>query len=163
MTVITNNMTKGCIDAMAKGPGSGFVPAGVTNIGQGNPDNIVTAQTGSDIFWDSATNLIFDDLNYQGSLVWNVEAFNTVTIPRGFHDIHFKNISDGGYVQVLVNGLPVSVGDGKKDKACFFSRDGIVAAKLKNITASMYMYWVGSIAGYELKRTDRIDFIYLHI
>ena len=47
-------MTKGTIDGLGNGTGSGFIPAGVTNIGQGNPDEVVTAQTGSDIFYDAA-------------------------------------------------------------------------------------------------------------
>jgi len=53
MTVITNNMTMGCVDGLGNSTGSGFVPAGVTTISQGNPDNIVTAQTGSDIIYDA--------------------------------------------------------------------------------------------------------------
>lgn len=53
MTIVTNNMTKGCVDAMGNGPGSGVVPAGIT-VTQGNPDNVVTAQTGSDIVYDAA-------------------------------------------------------------------------------------------------------------
>ena len=51
---ITNNMTNGCQDGMGNGLGSGLIPAGVTTITQGNPDNVLTAQTGSDIFYDSA-------------------------------------------------------------------------------------------------------------
>ena len=54
MTIITNNMTKGCIDGMGNGAGSGNIPAGITTVGQGNPDNVVTAQTGSDVFYDAA-------------------------------------------------------------------------------------------------------------
>jgi len=59
MTIITNNMTKGCIDGMGKGAGVVTVPAGLTNIGQGNPDNVVIAQTGSDIFYDEANGNIY--------------------------------------------------------------------------------------------------------
>lgn len=54
MTIVTNNMTQGCIDGMGQGPGSGLVPAGITTVTQGNPDEKVTAQTGSDIVYDAA-------------------------------------------------------------------------------------------------------------
>ena len=54
MTVVTNNVIQGAIDGVAKGTGSGFIPAGVSNIGIGNPSDVITAQTGSDIFYDSA-------------------------------------------------------------------------------------------------------------
>ncbi len=54
MTIVTNNITLGCIDGMGNGTGSGLVPAGITTVGQGNPDEKVTAQTGSDIIYDAA-------------------------------------------------------------------------------------------------------------
>ncbi len=54
MTIVTNNMTNGTQDGMGNGPGSAFIPAGVTTVTQGNPDNILTAQTGSDIVYDAA-------------------------------------------------------------------------------------------------------------
>ena len=70
MTVITNNMTKGCIDGIGNSCGSGFVPAGVTNIGQGNPDNVVTAQTGSDIFWDAVGGEFYIEESGIGGSQW---------------------------------------------------------------------------------------------
>ena len=53
MTIVTNNMTNGTQDGMGNGLGSGWIPAGIT-VTQGNPDNILTAQTGSDIVYDAA-------------------------------------------------------------------------------------------------------------
>ena len=63
-------MTKGTIDGLGNGTGSGFIPAGVTNIGQGNPDEVVTAQTGSDIFYDSANGEFYIDDSGAGGSEW---------------------------------------------------------------------------------------------
>ena len=70
MTIVTNNMTKGCIDGMGNGPGSGFIPAGITTVGQGNPDEVVIAQTGSDIFWDSANGEFYIEESGIGGSEW---------------------------------------------------------------------------------------------
>ena len=54
MTIITNNVLVGTMDGAGNGTGSGFIPGGVKNITLGTPSEICTAQTGSDIIWDSA-------------------------------------------------------------------------------------------------------------
>ena len=59
MAIITNNMTNGCQDGMGNGPGSGWIPAGVTTVTQGNPDNVLTAQTGSEILYDAANGAFY--------------------------------------------------------------------------------------------------------
>ena len=65
------------------------------------------------------------------------------------------------YVRVSVNGLAASLGDGVKTKDCYFSADGGTTAKtIANIAAGDLLYWVGSVAGYELDATDRLDFEY---
>lgn len=67
-----------------------------------------------------------------------------------------------GYVQVMINGVQASVGNGAKDKDCYFSADGGVTAKaIAAIAAGDKLYWVGSVAGYQLDlATDKIDFNY---
>lgn len=66
-----------------------------------------------------------------------------------------------GMVQVLVNGLTVELGQGVKTKDCYFSADGGTTARaIAAIASGDSLYWVGSVAGYELDATDRIDFIY---
>lgn len=69
MTIVTNNAVLGCVDGMGKGPGSGFTPAGVTVVSQDDPDEMVTAQTGSDIIWDSVNGefMIEDGVGVGGS------------------------------------------------------------------------------------------------
>lgn len=69
--------------------------------------------------------------------------------------------SRGGYIKVEVNGKGVTVGDGVKTKSCYFSADGGTTAKtFANIAAGDILYWVGSVAGYQLAATDTIDFFY---
>jgi hypothetical protein len=66
-----------------------------------------------------------------------------------------------GYVRVSVNGLGAALGDGVKTKDCYFSADGGTTARaIAAIASGDLLYWVGSVAGYELDATDRIDFEY---
>lgn len=65
------------------------------------------------------------------------------------------------YVRIYVNGLAEAIGDGVKTKSCYFSADGGTTARtIANITAGDTLYWVGSVAGYQLAATDLIDFDY---
>jgi hypothetical protein len=66
-----------------------------------------------------------------------------------------------GYIQVMVNGKQVSVGDGVKTKDCYFSGDaGVTARAIANIVAGDTCHWVGSVAGYQLGAADRMDWNY---
>lgn len=74
--------------------------------------------------------------------------------------ITYTPFSDS-YVSVEVNGLEVNVGDGAKDEPCYFSADGGTTAKaIADIVAGDTLYWMGSIAGYELEADDEIDISY---
>jgi hypothetical protein len=65
------------------------------------------------------------------------------------------------YVRVMVNGLSATLGDGVKTKDCYFSADsGTTAKTVANIAAGDLLYWVGSVAGYQLATTDLVDFDY---
>ncbi len=64
-------------------------------------------------------------------------------------------------VSIEVNGLECNIGDGAKDEACYFSGDGGATARtMEDITAGDTLYWMGSIAGYELETDDDIDIEY---
>lgn len=66
-----------------------------------------------------------------------------------------------GYVEVFINGLKETLGDGVKTKSCYFSGDaGTTARAIAAIVATDKLYWVGSVAGYQLATTDRVDFDY---
>lgn len=69
----------------------------------------------------------------------------------------------GGYVGVNVNGIAYPVGDGSKaGVACYFSGNGGTTARaMQAIIAGDSLYWQGSIAGFQLAVTDRLDFLYL--
>lgn len=68
-----------------------------------------------------------------------------------------------GHVRVLINGCAQTVGDGVRTKDCYFSSDGGATAKtIANITSGDSLYWVGSVAGFQLAAaTDVVDFDYL--
>lgn len=67
-----------------------------------------------------------------------------------------------GYVQVFVNGIK-AVLSGDLTGECYFSADsGATARALDAVQVGDLLYWNGSVAGYELAATDRIDFDYLH-
>lgn len=69
--------------------------------------------------------------------------------------------SNDAYVRVLVNGIGVNLGDGVRTKDCYFSSDGGTTAKtIANIAAGDTLYWVQSVALYNLAATDVIDFDY---
>ena len=70
MAIVTNNIQLGCVDGMGKGPVSGLVPAGVTNVGVGTPDEIITVQTGSDIFYDAANSKVYGADTGAGGSEW---------------------------------------------------------------------------------------------
>jgi hypothetical protein len=62
-------------------------------------------------------------------------------------------------VDVYVNGNKATVGDGQRDKCCYFSGDGgLSARKLNGIQFGDKLYWVGSEAGHNLSNSDKIGF-----
>ena len=68
----------------------------------------------------------------------------------------------GSYIQILINGLSHTLGNAVKTKDCYFSADsGTTARAFSAITTGDSLYWVGSVAGYQLATTDKIDFNYV--
>ncbi len=69
--------------------------------------------------------------------------------------------SGGSYVRVTVNGLAQELGDAVKTSDCYFSADtGTTAKAISAIAANDVLYWNGTIAGFQLAVTDKIDFEY---
>jgi hypothetical protein len=65
------------------------------------------------------------------------------------------------WVAVLVDGRGVNVGDGVKTVDCYFSADGGTTARaFGELQSGDLLYWNGSVAGYQLATTDRIDFLF---
>ena len=74
--------------------------------------------------------------------------------------ITYTPFSDGAVI-VKVNGLQVNLGDGAKNNAAYFSADGGTNARLvADVAAGDTLYWMGSIATYELETDDDIDIVY---
>ena len=69
--------------------------------------------------------------------------------------------SNHSYVAVSINGVLQSVGDGVKTQSCYFSGNaGVTARSFATLTAGDLLYWVGSVAGFQLAATDQVDFYY---
>lgn len=65
-------------------------------------------------------------------------------------------------IDVYVNGVQVSLGDLAKNRDCYFSGDGGVTPRaIENVVAGDFLYWMGSIAGYQLSAADKISLAYL--
>lgn len=69
--------------------------------------------------------------------------------------------TNDGYVRVLVNGIGQALGDGVRTKDCYFSSDtGATAKTIANVASGDRLYWVGSVAGFQLAANDKVDFDY---
>lgn len=69
----------------------------------------------------------------------------------------------GGFVQVLINGIMIELGNGVKTKDGYFSADAGSTAKAHNALASGdAFFWNGSSV-FTLDTTDRVDFLYAKI
>lgn len=68
MTVITNDVMQGPVDGLSKGvPISGTHGIAGINVGFGDPSDKITAQTGSDIFYDATNSDFYMALGAAGS------------------------------------------------------------------------------------------------
>lgn len=67
-----------------------------------------------------------------------------------------------GYMAVLVNGIAYSVGSGTKTGvAAYFSGDsGSTARAFSAVVSGDTLHWNGSVAGFQLDATDKIDIQY---
>lgn len=69
----------------------------------------------------------------------------------------------GGFVQVLINGIMIELGNGVKNKDGYFSADAGSTAKAHNALASGdAFFWNGSSV-FTLDTSDRVDFLYAKI
>lgn len=59
MTIVTDNIRQGTVKGMGHGTTGSIVGPKVTYTLDGNPDNILTGQTGSDIVWDGVNSELY--------------------------------------------------------------------------------------------------------
>jgi len=120
-------------------------------------------------YWiDDATSR-FENLNTGGVSVVGVNTnvdFNKRAVPTENDgdstgiSITYTPFSDSA-VTVKINGIEINLGDASKLEACYFSNDGGATPKaVADIEAGDWLYWNGSIAGYQLDETDDIDISY---
>ena len=68
-----------------------------------------------------------------------------------------------GYVDVSINGLSVSVGDGITTSDCYFSSNGTSGGVryFTGITTNDFFMWNTNISGYDLDSGDTVSFYYI--
>lgn len=68
----------------------------------------------------------------------------------------------GGAIDVTVNGISQVVGNGTKTSVdCYFSGDaGVTARAWSAVAAGDTLHWNGSVAGFQLAATDKINMMY---
>lgn len=65
----------------------------------------------------------------------------------------------GSRVNVVVCGVKQTVGDAVRTKDCYFSGDGGTTPRAMNaIVAGDFLYWVGTVAGFQLATSYTVDF-----
>ncbi len=116
--------------------------------------NEKTVQQAIDVLDDKAAVASRDNQNMAASATSSDEdvacATAIVSTPIG-----------NGLVEVRVNGHTIHVGDGSKVADCYFSADGGTNVRnMASIEAGDKLYWIGSIAGYQLTAVDRVSFVY---
>ena len=66
-----------------------------------------------------------------------------------------------GAITATINGFQAAIGDGAKDQEFFFSADGGTTARaIADVAAGDTLYFMGSIAGYELEADDELTLSY---
>ena len=62
-------------------------------------------------------------------------------------------------IEVFVNGQKQRLGDGVTTKDCYFGAVG-TALSLTSLVSSDQLYWNGTIAGFELSTSDKVEIVY---
>jgi hypothetical protein len=135
--------------------GTGSLSYGTpVSVGTANSAGVATSVSRSDHVHDSPVAVTADkNLTALATTTDNDQATSsTVTSSNAL----------GGYVGVRVNGVHYLVGNGTKVSVdCYFSNDsGSTARAMSAIASGDTLHWNGSVAGFELATSDRIDFVY---
>jgi len=66
-----------------------------------------------------------------------------------------------GVITATINGFQAAIGDGAKDQEFYFSADGGTTARaIADVAAGDTLYYMGSVAGYELEADDELTLSY---
>lgn len=123
-------------------------------VGSANSDGVATTAARSDHVHDSPV-ASTSNKNMTASVTTTDNDQATATTVASSNAL-------GGYMGVRVNGLHVLVGNGTKVSVeAYFSGDGGTTARaFSAVVAGDTLHWNGSIAGYQLAASDRIDLEY---
>lgn len=89
------------------------------------------------------------------------DAASAATTGNGQDTVVNITSAPKGDVLVLLNGIKQVLGDGVKTKDCYFSVDsGTTARAISAIAAADSLYWNGTVAGFDLDASDKIDLVY---
>lgn len=100
---------------------------------------------------------------YKNSTYDKLGVVTATTIGDNFNTGIKISQTPHGYVDVTINGLGTSVGDGITTLESYFSSDGLSGGvrSFSSITANDFFVWNGTIAGYDLDSGDTVSFYYL--
>jgi hypothetical protein len=100
---------------------------------------------------------------YKNSIYDKLGVVTATTIGDNFNTGIKISQTPYGYVDVTINGLGTSVGDGITNLDSYFSSDGLSGGvrSFSSITANDFFVWNGTIAGYDLDSGDTISFYYI--
>jgi hypothetical protein len=141
-------------DIMLTGAGTFVNSNGITSSSMGTPALLVMIEDE-----EGGTGVAETGVNTRVDYNQNPSATSSDGDTTGL-TITYTPFGDGAVI-VKINGLQINLGDGAKGQAAYFSADGGTTAKsVADITAGDTLYWMGSIADYELEIDDDIDFVY---
>lgn len=154
-TAIGDSATEGVATSLARSDHKHSVTsAAPTAVGTANAEGAATTFARSDHVHDSPAPTI-SNKNMTASVTASDGAQATATTVAATPALD-------SYVGVRVNGVHYTVGDGVKTTDCYFSGDsGTTARSISAIVSGDTLHWNGTITGFELTASDKIDFDYL--
>ena len=151
---IGNSASEGSATSLARSDHQHAVSAGTpVNTGTANTTGSATTFARSDHVHDAPTPVTSNKNMTANVTVSDGDAATATAIT--------KSNASGGYIGVMINGVSYIVGDGTKVSVdCYLSNDGGTTARaLSAVASGDTLRWNGSVVGFQLAATDRIDVI----
>lgn len=144
---------------------------------------VLCDETGLTYHYEASSGLVIDNLKVLNTADGNDSRFVSLTYKSEMSSITqvltpLTTISDYDLISsntieytpindsepiLTINGLHVKI-NGDKTGACYFSNDnGITAKTIDNIERDDMLYWIGSVAGFQIDTTDYITISYMTV